>query len=570
MKTMSHKYAKGLTVLLLTLLFACSPSNQSPGERESQNQDSAQVKASATKEPGGQSLDGPLAASSDSHSLPVRFQTPTYSVAEHGELGDGFGANEEFVVKVGADISSTTGPVKLRDIMKKLASLKKMKISWASDVDQNVLVDVDIRANDDFFKSVDDLLRQRDYFHEVEGNSIVIKYKDTKKFYLALPFIASSYKRSVGSDISRNTSMQIKTLDDSSKNVFDVWATVKLNLDKILQIWSVRTSVEQKGTAEGDKTGTVSQEGTGTASETQGDKSGATAEKKALESETASVQQAGVGFYTIDEPVGIITVTAPRYQLIKIEEYLNSLKKEIYRQINIEAKILEVKVSGSRKVGIDWESLLNEGVFRGSIGLGSSTASQPLGSSGTRSFTIQVPSFNMLVSAIEKQGKTKVLSNPKISVLNGQPAILNVGTNQTYIKDVSQTVDEGVVTYTITTGETSSGIVLSVIANIMENDEIILNMTPVTSLVESLEYETFGSARVGLPVVKVKEMTTLVRIKSGEMLVVGGLIDSTTKDDNENVPLLGRLPLIKRLFSLEDREKTTTELVILLKPEIIS
>jgi general secretion pathway protein D/MSHA biogenesis protein MshL len=183
---------------------------------------------------------------------------------------------------------------------------------------------------------------------------------------------------------------------------------------------------------------------------------------------------------------------------------------------------------------------------------------------------LNAKSFTTLVSAIEKQGKTRVLANPKISVLNGQPALINVGRNVTYIDKVTTTVEDGVVTSNVTTKDKTSGIVLSIIATVLDNDEIILNLTPVTSqLEEPIVYRDFGDSTVGLPITNVRELSTIVRVKKGEMLVVGGLIDYTNDDDNAHVPLLGRLPLIGRLFSLESKFKTRKELVILLKPEII-
>ena len=84
-------------------------------------------------------------------------------------------AKSDVVIKVGATIRSTTGPQPLRDILKRLAALKGMNISWASDVDQNALVDVDINANDDFHEAIDHLLRQINYFHDTKG--ITLNYQ---------------------------------------------------------------------------------------------------------------------------------------------------------------------------------------------------------------------------------------------------------------------------------------------------------------------------------------------------------------------------------------------------------
>ena len=118
--------------------------------------------------------------------MPVQYQTPSYLVGE--ESKDELNKSEEVGIKVGATIKSTRGPQPLWDIMKRLAAIKNMNISWASDVDQKVLVDVDINSGDDYNEALANLLRQVDYFHEIDGNTIVVKYKETRQFHIAMPF----------------------------------------------------------------------------------------------------------------------------------------------------------------------------------------------------------------------------------------------------------------------------------------------------------------------------------------------------------------------------------------------
>ncbi|MDT8335630.1 MAG: type II and III secretion system protein [Desulfurivibrionaceae bacterium] len=532
-----------MTVFILAILFACAPAkHDGSAERETPAGETEQLRAAAEETP--QAVDDfRMTEGSQPTTLPIRFQSPSYTLADSADTVDSFGIDEDFVVKVGADISST-GPVMLREILKKLAALKKMNISWASDVDQYSYIDVDIRANDDFFKAIDNLLRQRDYFHVVEGNTIVVKYKETRKFRLAMPFTKSSYAASVGANVSDTSQSSLNSTD----NQFDIWDNIRKNLDQVMNIWEESASTAPPPVA----AATTGKEGE--------------AAKPAPESRPQSAR----GYYTIDKPVGLITVTAPRRIIEKVEDYLTSLKEDLYKQISIEAKILEVSVNNEREVGIDWESLLNSSPFTFNMQFGPSTFNNPLGPSGSRSFTLNAKSFTTLLSAIEKQGKTRVLANPRISVMNGQPALINVGKNVTYIDKVTTTVEEGVVKTDVTTDNRTSGIVLSIVPTIMDNDQIILQLTPVTSqLEEPIAYRDFGDSTVGLPVTNVREMSTLVRIKRGEMLVVGGLIDSTDDGSDANVPMLSKVPLFGKLFSLESKVKLRKELIILLKPEII-
>ncbi len=537
----------GLLAAMLLSATACAPSGPPPQARE-------RVVPPAAQQMKGGGIDDLRAGSiaEPPTSLPVRFQSPSYSLSSQPKSA--ITEKDDFVVKVGADITST-GAVPLRDIIKRLAAMKDMNISWANDVDQYAPVDVDIRADDDFFQSIDNLLRQRDYYHEVQGNTIIIKYKETKKFHIAMPFTASKFTSSVGGDVlgSSGTSTNIKgnISIDSSDNSFDIWDNIKQNLDRVLEIWSEKT--EQTAPASEEKEGKKD------------------SDKKETKPAAYVPPPPGKGFYTIDRPLGLITVTAPRSMLLKVESYLNNLKKELYRQVSIEAKIIEVTLTDSSKAGIDWSQLLGGEASANldfQMQFGNLDFHNPLGDA--RGFTLSAKSFSVFLNALNQQGKTNVLANPKISVMNGQPALISVGENVTYIDSVTSTVEDGVITYSVNTSSVMSGLGLAVIANIIDDTEVVLSLTPVTSqLDEPIEYKTFGGQnQVGLPRVKLREMNTMVRVRDGEMLVVGGLIDETKDDSGQQVPLLGRLPIIGKLFSNTSKVKTRKEMLIMLKPKV--
>ncbi|MBU1231502.1 MAG: type II and III secretion system protein, partial [Proteobacteria bacterium] len=127
-----------------------------------------------------------------------------------------------------------------------------------------------------------------------------------------------------------------------------------------------------------------------------------------------------------------------------------------------------------------------------------------------------------------------------------------------------------VVTYTVNTERVLSGIGLSLTANILDDNEIIMSLVPVTSeLEEPIEYKQFGLGEVGLPIINVREMSTTVRVKDGEMLVIGGLISNINEKDANFAPVVGQIPLIRYLFGYEDKVAEKRELIILLRPRII-
>ena len=589
--------------LIFCLLTLSSCSSFTP-----ENEDSP----SASTPPPGQS--DPMLAEADkgvaSNTLPVKYQTPAY-VVDQDTSKDPF-ATEESSLKVGASIRSTRGPQPLWDIMKRLTAMKKMNVSWASDVDQNAMVDVDINANDDFYEAIANLLRQVDYFHEVQGNTIVIKYKETRLFQIAMPFTKSSYSTGTGGNVLGN--------DDDSKNIdgtielkskdneFDIWDNIKLNLDTILNIWSFRREGEvvAKGAEEvgGNEEDSRTKESTATAANTADNASDNNKTTAAAEQDTKKSQSAGVGYYIIDKPVGLITVTAPRPILEKVEAYITTLKKSLYQQITIEAKIIEVQLNDSSSIGINWSSVLKDFSITGAVEFGSQALGGQIypyvfasendynetgavysedGSSHVQlhdpgrfvsKVSLNTANFGVFLNALKEQGNTKVLSNPKISVMNGQPALITVGRNVTYIDSIESDLDSetGIITYTVETDRILSGIGMALTATILGENEIIMNLVPVTSeLTEPIEYKDVGNngGTVGLPVVNVREMSTTVKVKDGEMLVIGGLISDVEDSAGQFAPGLGSIPVVRYLFGYEEKVKQKRELIILLKPRII-
>ncbi len=541
--------------LLLTTLIACAPIKQPP--------------PGAAAQPGSKAAQAtPPNAAEKPGQLPVRFQEPSYVVKDLTS-NQSMAKDDDIVIPVGADISSTSGPVPLRDILKQLAALKNMNVSWSSDVNPSDLVDVDIRAEDDFFKAIDNLLRQKDYFQEVHGNTIVVKYKETRKFHIAMPFLTSKYATRVGGDVlgssgsSGNVAGNIQL--DSDGNTFDIWDNIRHNLDQVLEIWEepAKTAAAAPAPAPAPTTG--------------GHQATTTATPAATTTTAATTRDVknGKGYYSIDKPIGLITVTAPRPLLEKIASYLDNLKKELYRQVSIEAKIVEVSLDDTATRGIDWSNMLSgKGVsfqLFGPSGIIYDTDGADYSRVVTQASVSGNP-FSLAMDFLDTQGHTKVLANPKLSVLNGQPALISVGDSVRYIDSVTTTVsDSGVPSYSVSTGTVMSGLGMSVVATVMDNDEIVLSLTPVTSkLNEPITYLTFGGTnQVGLPKVRLREMSTTVRVKDGQILVIGGLIDTTDDNTGNSVPVLGKIPGLGKLFSHNTETTQRKELVILLQPKIL-
>lgn len=557
-----------LTILLL-LLFATSCTNQQQAVVEEPIVPEQQ-QAAASLNP----IEKPP------ESLPTMYQSPAY-IVDSDDDADAILTDEETTLKVGASITSTRGPQPLWDILKRLAALKNMNVSWSSDVDQNVLVDVDINANDDFYSAVDNLLRQVDYYHEMQGETIVVHYKETRQYRIAMPFIRQNYATGTGgnvlgsSEISSNIDGTIEL--KSPQNTFDVWESIQANMDKIIDLWSTTAITPAVAVPDG-------------------------AADEPLQQATRRVSSGGVQYF-IDKPVGIITVVAPRPLLDELQDYFDSLTGELYKQISIEAKIIEVHLVDESSIGINWNSVLKDFNVQGLVTFGDTSNGDgpgtgqvwPYISSNNSSWddgtnkgnvydptrfiskiSLQAAPFNVFLNALKTQGDTQVLSNPKLSVMNGQPALISVGRNVTYISSIDVDRDTGgvqtLLTYTVETERVLSGISLALTANILNNKEIIMNLVPITSeLEEPIEYKQIGleGQEIGLPIVNVREMSTTVRVKDNEMLVIGGLISEVEDTEGNFAPIVGKIPLVRYLFGFEEKVKRKRELIILLKPRII-
>jgi hypothetical protein len=336
-------------LLLLPMLASCIKDSQSS------NKESAPQASPAVEQTSQTSISKPQPT------LPVRYQTPSYVVDKKPEKDPA--VVEESRMKVEARISSTRGPQPLWDILKRLAALKGMNVSWASDVDKDVLVDVNINASDDFFGAIDNLLRQVDYYHEVQGSTIIVKYKETRQFQIAMPFIKQTYKTRTGGDMlgsgggtegSSNVAGEISLFSegvaiDQHKDgkpggiEFNTWSSIENNLNALLNIWSTEDITQESTNSSKKQDGSVEKE------ENAAEPVAAATFRKSKEGNT----------YFIDKPVGLITVTAPRPLLSKLDDYFKALQKELYKQVAIEAKILEVSLDDSSSIGLNWNTILN-------------------------------------------------------------------------------------------------------------------------------------------------------------------------------------------------------------------
>ncbi len=184
-------------------------------------------------------------------------------------------------------------------------------------------------------------------------------------------------------------------------------------------------------------------------------------------------------------------------------------------------------------------------------------------------------SFNAAIELLESQGDVQVLSSPRISTVNNQKAVIKVGTDEFFVTDVSTTTVTGTSTATtpdVTLTPFFSGISLDVTPQINKSGDIVLHIHPIVSEVEDQQKTiTLGTDDFTLPLAltTVRESDSIVRTKNQQVIVIGGLMQNKVKNRVNSTPFLGDIPLIGGLFRQTREAVVKSELVILLKANLV-
>ncbi|MBF0108594.1 MAG: pilus (MSHA type) biogenesis protein MshL [Magnetococcales bacterium] len=395
-------------------------------------------------------------------------------------------------------------------------------------------------------------------------------------------------------------------LSTSSTNRF--WRTLTLNVQTILN--SDRTGSLDTGAAAGQSGGGTEGEiilpGGATSKVIPaagvGDTIGGVIPPTgAATDETATGTEAeGTGIVAINPEAGLISVYASSTQHERIQKYLDTVLDNVHRQVLIESTVVEVELSDGFQEGVDWNKVFNQAA--GMTVSGAFSTMNPLdepldfftiqhdgdtGSNGTISVALKV---------LETFGNTKVLSSPKIMALNNQSALLKVVKNEVFFTLESSVNNSSTNTSTTGTAATAQipvfntkvhtvpvGLIMSVTPQISNNDIVSLNVRPTISRIydwkkdpnPALKRNTLTTGleedvESKIPLIEVKEMETLMRIHSGQVAVMGGLMQDVTAEDSNGLPVLGRMPGLGFLFGNQARLSKKSELVIFLRPVVMS
>jgi len=271
----------------------------------------------------------------------------------------------------------------------------------------------------------------------------------------------------------------------------------------------------------------------------------------------------------IDKNAGLVTVTATKRQLDRIQSYINKLNDRLHKQIIIDVKIYSVDLAKSNQTGINWSNL--------SFSIGTSTtpvtksitASNIVGSQSI--FSNAVFNVSGLLNFLATQGNVNSISNPKISTINNQKAIISVGDTINYrvmTKGPSIDANGNQIPATYSAESKFVGILLDITPEISNNGVIMLRINPTISSFRD-ETQLADPNRDLAPDTTDNKLSTVVRIKDGQTLILGGLITNKNSFSENGVPILKEIPVIKYLFSSKTQISQKRELVFVVTPHII-
>lgn len=478
-----------------------------------------------------------------------------------------------------------------RDILFALARDAKINI----DIHAGVQGEVTLNAiNQTLPQILDRISKQVDMRYELEnGNLLVMPDSPFLKSY-KIDYVNISREADGGvtntaqiGGVAGGGSSQL-TIKNSSKNRF--WETLVKNItdilretDKILPAGSSETVVAQNTTT--STAGTSTQAASKKTAKDGGAESspdmatiegeGTTVTRRSTFREAASV---------ISSPeAGLITVRATGKQHAKIQDFITQIMRNARRQVLIEATIAEVRLTDDYQQGINWSKLIPAGTKGVSIGQ-AGTALLPNSATATPgtfilNYTNPNSKFGSLsgsVSLLESFGDVKVLSSPKLSVLNNQTALLRVVDNNVYFLVNSATTPcspapcTPVVTYTTTMNSVQVGFTMSITPQINDNDSILLNVRPtITRRLQDATDPTPGIVANTIPQISTREMESILKVENNQIAILGGLMEDKISNQSDGIPLLSDIPFFGNLFKYRNDSKTKTELVIFLRPRVI-
>ncbi len=502
---------------------------------------------------------------------------------------------------------SVNQSVPLRDILYELAQQADYDLELDPRIQGSIIFTARNRPFDEVVERISDVSGLRYRFN----NDVLRVELDTpyNKLY-KLDYL--SYVRTNSSEISNDISVVSGEGADTGSNFTaaseseaDFWGELENNLQQLLgaapaslrtdtdpQITAVEQNPDVQAVAPADENGNVQVQppdavlrveslptSTGGRNSSRG---GASA---------AAIQPAT---YSVNRQAGIINVYASEKDQKEIAAYLEELERSVTAQVLIEAKILEVSLNDSYSTGINWREFnptgdlttLNFLNSAGETTLDTLNPSTNLAGVGSSAFNIGYAGDNVeaFLNALSTFGTVRALASPRMTVINNQSAVLNVATNRVFFEiDLETEFDQDTNTRRTEIDSDIRSVPVGVIVNVqpsinLKNSTISMSVRPTITKIDDevpdpsvafVAQEAMVDIESLIPELNVQEIDSVIKLSSGDAVVMGGLLQDRIANNERSVPILGEIPMVGSLFKQHDDSITKTELVIFLRATIL-
>jgi MSHA type pilus biogenesis protein MshL len=406
--------------------------------------------------------------------------------------------------------------IPLEDVLDALSKQAGFSVIWDKDVNRRTMVSVsfeDLTLNE----ALDAIFAPTDYLYSTLSPTLHVKLTDTRIFELGQIPTKIQSQMQVGGDVLGSIpnvggiSGQFQITGTTDAEAVDLWKQVEEGLDKMIS---------------------------------------------------------PDGEYVINRLAGMVAVTDRKKNLKIAEEFIGNLRRALCRQVLIEAEVVEVTLERAESWGVDWSAVHSFIADNKNIDL---SATQTLGLPGSVvEFTASRHDANLVLDVLGRYGEINVLSKPRLNVMNGQTAMINVGRVISYWELTGLAAGAQIGQPVIFPEQKTVllGLTMGVTPFISSDDYVTLQVIPIVSDASSYSEFQFEDQTLRAPNIDIKETSTQVRMKNGETVVIGGLITSRKTDTEHKIPILGDLPLLGYLFKRKEKVEQRAELVILLTPRI--
>lgn len=277
----------------------------------------------------------------------------------------------------------------------------------------------------------------------------------------------------------------------------------------------------------------------------------------------------------VNPQASVVMVHAYPKELHEVSNYIQSIQRNLQREVIIEAKILEITLNDNYQAGVNWKIL--GAVQNGVNGLSTEFANN--GQLFSLSINRQTDDFNTVINLLAQQGNIQVLSSPRISTINNQEAVIKVGSDQFFVtgytSNITPTAGTNTTSQSVALNPFFSGITLDVTPQISRTGTVTLYIHPsISEVKDQTKTIQLGSAAGGtltlpLALSTIRESDDVVHAQNGQIVVIGGLMQNATSETIAGTPGLAKIPVAGTLARNTNQTAQKTELVILLRPVVV-